>query len=137
MTQRMTDERRACPRVAAALNVRLGRKVGNHVIARTRDLSVAGARVVSGRPLRIDEELQFDLELPAAASISAGPPEYCASTATTCTRCASRTSPQPSLASSAHSSTPAPAEPFVRHRSTPLGLAPCRTKPAGPPAAGG
>ena len=49
-----------------ALDVYLGRKVGNDVIARTSDISVSGARVVSGRPLRIDEELQFDLELPTA-----------------------------------------------------------------------
>jgi hypothetical protein len=65
MTERVTNEYRACPRVAVALDVQLGRKVGNDVIARTRDLSVGGARVVSGRPLRIDEELQFDLDLPA------------------------------------------------------------------------
>jgi hypothetical protein len=50
--------------VAVALDVHLGRKVGNDVVARTHDLSISGARVVSARPLRVDEELRFDLELP-------------------------------------------------------------------------
>jgi hypothetical protein len=48
-----------------ALDVQLGRKIGNDVIARTHDLGIGGARVISGRPLGIDEELRFDLELPA------------------------------------------------------------------------
>jgi hypothetical protein len=51
--------------VSVALDVHLGRKVGNDVVARTSDISVSGARVVSGRPLRVDEELQFDFELPS------------------------------------------------------------------------
>lgn len=57
-------ERRLCPRAAVALDLRLERPVGNPVSARTRDLGVYGAQVVSRRPLRIDEELRFDLELP-------------------------------------------------------------------------
>jgi hypothetical protein len=51
--------------VAVACPLRLARQVGNDVNARTRDLSVSGARIVSDRPLRVDEELRFDLELTA------------------------------------------------------------------------
>ena len=46
-----------------ALNLHLARKVGGAVGTRTLDLSIGGARVVSTRPLRIFEELQFDLDL--------------------------------------------------------------------------
>jgi hypothetical protein len=60
----VAHEQRACPRVAVALEVRLSRKVGSEVLARTHDLSVHGACVVCDRPLRIDEELEFDLDLP-------------------------------------------------------------------------
>ena len=57
------DDRRGSPRIAVALDLHLGRKVGHAVIARTLDLSTGGARVVSARPLRVDEELHFDLQL--------------------------------------------------------------------------
>ena len=57
------SDRRASPRIAVALDLHLERKVGNAVAARTLDLSVGGARVVSDRPLRVDEELRFDLRL--------------------------------------------------------------------------
>jgi hypothetical protein len=63
MAERVLTEQRVCPRVAAALVVQLGRKVGSDVSARTADLGLGGARVVSDRPLRVDEELRFDLEL--------------------------------------------------------------------------
>jgi c-di-GMP-binding flagellar brake protein YcgR len=46
-----------------ALDLHLERKVRNAVAARTLDLSVGGARVVSDRPLRVDEELRFDPRL--------------------------------------------------------------------------
>ena len=72
MTQPAAKEQRACPRVALELEVHLGRNVGNDVVARTRDLSVGGARVVCGRPLRIDEELRFELELPAGGQQLSG-----------------------------------------------------------------
>jgi len=64
--QAVARERRVSPRVEVALDLRLARKVGNAVTVRTRDLSVGGAYVVSDRPLRIYEEVRFDLELPAA-----------------------------------------------------------------------
>jgi c-di-GMP-binding flagellar brake protein YcgR len=57
------NDRRANPRIAVALDLHLERKVGNAVIARTLDLSVGGATFVSDRPLRVDEELRFDLRL--------------------------------------------------------------------------
>jgi hypothetical protein len=65
MDQTGVPEQRRCARVPVVLDVHLGRKIGNDVVARTSDLSVEGARVFSSRPLRVDEELQFDLELPA------------------------------------------------------------------------
>jgi len=65
MKQRFAKEQRTGARVAVAVEVQLSRRRGNGVLARTRDLSVGGAGVVSSRPLRVDEELRFDLELPA------------------------------------------------------------------------
>lgn len=67
MAQHVAADRRSCPRVAVALDVHLARKVGNSMTARTLDLSVGGALVVSTRPLRVDEELRFDLNLPEGA----------------------------------------------------------------------
>ncbi|MCW2993722.1 MAG: PilZ protein [Conexibacter sp.] len=67
MAQREVPEQRTCPRIAVALDLQLGRKVGTDVAAHTADLSVGGARIVSDRPLRVDEELRFDLALPARA----------------------------------------------------------------------
>jgi hypothetical protein len=64
VTLPVINEQRGSRRVAVALDVHLGRKVGNDVIARAHDLSISGACVVSARPLRVDEELRFDLELP-------------------------------------------------------------------------
>lgn len=64
MTQRFAKEQRTGARVAVELEVHLGRRVGNDVVARTRDLSAGGARVVSARPLRVGEELRFGLALP-------------------------------------------------------------------------
>jgi hypothetical protein len=59
------NERRISTRVSVALDVHLTRKVGNAVTVRTSDLSSGGALVVSSRPLRIYEEMHFDLDLPA------------------------------------------------------------------------
>jgi hypothetical protein len=70
MATAVAREQRACPRVAVALDVRLGRKVGNDVIGRSHDLSASGARVVTDRPLRIDEELEFALDLPHGAHLT-------------------------------------------------------------------
>jgi hypothetical protein len=58
-------EQRASPRVPVALEVSLGRKVGNDVHAATCDLSTSGACITCARPLRVDEEVRFDLELPS------------------------------------------------------------------------
>lgn len=58
-------EQRASPRVPVALEVSLGRKVGNDVHAATCDLSTSGACITCRRPLRVDEEVRFDLELPS------------------------------------------------------------------------
>jgi hypothetical protein len=63
-------EQRACPRVGVALEVRLERKVGNELIARSHDLSASGARVITDRPLRIDEELTFAFDLPHGAHLT-------------------------------------------------------------------
>jgi len=65
-------EQRASPRVAVAVDVHLGRRVGNDVIVRTDELSEDGARVVSRRPLRIDEKLNFDLDLPGGGEHLSG-----------------------------------------------------------------
>lgn len=58
-------EMRASRRVAVALEVSLGRKVGNDVHAATCDLSATGACITCRRPLRVDEEVRFDLALPS------------------------------------------------------------------------
>lgn len=44
--------------------MRLAHKVGRALTARTLDLSAGGARVTSDRPLRVDEEMRFDVDLP-------------------------------------------------------------------------
>ena len=72
MRQGVANERRVTPRVAVALDLHLARTKGNAVATRTLDLSVGGARVLSHRPLRVDEELQFDLDLRAGAQHLSG-----------------------------------------------------------------
>jgi hypothetical protein len=69
MADPLAVEQRANPRVEVALEVHLSRKVGKEVVAQTCDLSVSGARITSDRPLRVDEELRFDLELPFGAHL--------------------------------------------------------------------
>lgn len=59
-----TAERRATPRAAVACDLHLHRHSGSPVDVRTVDVGPGGARVASHRPLRIDEELRFDLEIP-------------------------------------------------------------------------
>jgi hypothetical protein len=58
------SEQRTAPRATVTLDVRLARSAGRAVEARTLDLGVGGARVRSTRPLRVDEELRFDVDLP-------------------------------------------------------------------------
>lgn len=67
-----TAERRATPRIAVACDLHLHRPSGNPVDVRTVDVGPGGARVASHRPLRIDEELRFDLELPGEPRHVAG-----------------------------------------------------------------
>jgi PilZ domain len=57
------ENRRAQPRVPVVLDAHLERRVGSSVPAQTRDLCTHGARIVTERPLAIDEELTFDLHL--------------------------------------------------------------------------
>jgi hypothetical protein len=57
-------EQRASVRASVELEVHLARKVGRPVTVRTIDLGTGGARVTSVRPLRIDEQLHFDVDLP-------------------------------------------------------------------------
>jgi hypothetical protein len=59
------ENRRAHPRVPVVLDAHLERRVGNSVPAQTRDLCLHGARIVTERPLAIDEELLFDLQVEA------------------------------------------------------------------------
>lgn len=56
-------ERRTTPRVDIRRELQLTRGTGNAVVGRTLDLGPGGARVTSGRPLRIDEEMHFALDL--------------------------------------------------------------------------
>lgn len=65
MSESAASERRASPRVAVELDLQLARKVGKPVATRTLDLCSGGARVLSSRPLRVFEELQFELMLAA------------------------------------------------------------------------
>jgi hypothetical protein len=57
------ENRRSHPRIPVVLDAHLERRVGNSVTAQTRDLCLHGARIVTQRPLAIDEELTFDLEV--------------------------------------------------------------------------
>jgi PilZ domain len=59
------SERRTAARAAVSVELRLARKAGRAVSARTLDLGAGGARVTSDRPLRIDETLHFDFDLPS------------------------------------------------------------------------
>jgi hypothetical protein len=55
--------RRAAPRAPLALELTLSRAHGGPVKARTVDLCAGGCRVMASRPLRVDEELEFELVL--------------------------------------------------------------------------
>jgi hypothetical protein len=57
------ENRRSHPRIPVVLDAQLERRVGNSVPAQTRDLCTHGARIVTERPLAVDEELTFDLEV--------------------------------------------------------------------------
>ena len=57
-------DQRGTERANVYLELQLARKVGRTINVRTLDVGFGGARVVSERPLRIDEELQFQCDLP-------------------------------------------------------------------------
>jgi hypothetical protein len=57
------SERRAAPRAAVRLDLRLERGHGRPIAARTLDLAPSGTLIDCERPLGIDELLEFDLEL--------------------------------------------------------------------------
>ena len=63
-TATATPQRRSAPRAKVYLPLTLERSArhGAPVAARTIDLSTGGARVVSERPLKVDEVLRFDLD---------------------------------------------------------------------------
>ena len=63
-TATTTPQRRSAPRAKIYLPLTLTRskRHGAPVRARTVDLSTGGARVVSERPLKVDELLRFDLD---------------------------------------------------------------------------
>jgi hypothetical protein len=54
-------EPRRSPRAVVELECTLARRRGNPIHAVTRDLGAGGMRVVTDRPLGVDEELEFDL----------------------------------------------------------------------------
>jgi c-di-GMP-binding flagellar brake protein YcgR len=64
MVRYARSEQRTGPRASVVLDVMLARKAGRPLTARTVDLSAGGARVRSDRPLRIDERLHFNVDLP-------------------------------------------------------------------------
>ena len=65
-------DQRTGRRAAVAVELQLARKVGRPVAAQTIDLGAGGARVTSRRPLRVDEQLRFDADLPNGACHLAG-----------------------------------------------------------------
>jgi len=65
------DQRRSA-RATVGLELHLVRKVGHPVTARTLDIGTGGARVRCERPLRIDEELRFDVDLPERRHLVGG-----------------------------------------------------------------
>jgi hypothetical protein len=58
----MADQRRT-PRADLDCPVTLVRRRGAPIAGHTEDVGPGGARIVADRPLSIDEELAFDLEL--------------------------------------------------------------------------
>jgi hypothetical protein len=58
-------DQRGTERANVYMELQLARKAGRPINVRTLDVGFGGARVVSERPLRIDEELHFDCDLPA------------------------------------------------------------------------
>jgi hypothetical protein len=59
----MSSGQRQSPRVSLDCPVTLLRRHGGPIDGHTEDVGPGGARIVVDRPLRIDEELDFDLVL--------------------------------------------------------------------------
>jgi hypothetical protein len=59
----MTPEQRTNPRARVDCPVTLVRRRGNPVTGHTQDLGPGGARIIVDRPLTIDEEVGFALDL--------------------------------------------------------------------------
>ena len=66
----IAPQRRTAPRVPVALDVTLARAHGSAVPGRTQDLGPAGMRVASRRPLKVDEHLDFDIDLGDGGHVS-------------------------------------------------------------------
>lgn len=64
MRQSGWTEQRRDTRAPVKVEIELERKVGRPVKVRTIDLGCGGALVRASRPLRVDEELHFDVEIP-------------------------------------------------------------------------
>lgn len=64
MRQSGWTEQRNGPRAEVKVELELERKIGRPVKVRTIDLGCGGALVRASRPLRVDEELHFDIDLP-------------------------------------------------------------------------
>ena len=54
-------QRRANPRVSVALDLHLDRDKGGRIRGRTVVVGAGGMRVITARPLSVDEVLEFDL----------------------------------------------------------------------------
>jgi PilZ domain len=54
-------ERRRSPRVEITLACKLLRRMGSPIQAETIDLGPGGMRIAAHRPLRVDEEVDFDI----------------------------------------------------------------------------
>jgi hypothetical protein len=63
------SERRRTPRTDVALPCVLRRRTGSAIDARTVNLGPGGMCVSTGRPLALDEVLEFDLPLAGAGSV--------------------------------------------------------------------
>jgi hypothetical protein len=63
------SERRRTPRTDVALPCVLRRRTGSAIDARTVNLGPGGMCVSTGRPLALDEVLEFDLPLADAGSV--------------------------------------------------------------------
>jgi hypothetical protein len=60
-------DQRGTERANVYLELQLARKAGRTINVRTLDVGFGGARVISERPLRVDEELHFECDLPTGS----------------------------------------------------------------------